>query len=108
MGDDQTDPPMGPEDIVVQLLRVLSDVDLEGLGEDLRRLDSATTRRAMTGASLLAEALTRATLGSPSVASALGAEFVDVPEHVPVRDRGQHIQIHDDETMTTTDHASEV
>lgn len=105
MRDDQTDPLGGPEDIVVQLLRVLSDVDLEGLGEDLRRLDSATTRRAMTGASLLAEALTRATLGADSVADVLGTELAEAPPHVPHRERGVRIEIQDDEATTTVSEA---
>ena len=70
---EHTDP--RPEDIVVQLLRVLSEVDIETLGDDLRRVDTATTRRAMTGASLLAEALTRATFASTTLADALGVEL---------------------------------
>ena len=105
---DQNEPLGGPEEIVVQLLRVLSEVDLEALGDDLRGLDTATTQRAMTGASLLAEALTRATLGSETVADALGTEFGGPASHVPHRERGQRITIHDDEVATaTTDHASE-
>lgn len=107
MADDTSEAPGGPEDIVIQLLRVLSEVDLEGLGDDLRRLDAATTRRAMTGASLLAEALTRATLGSEPVAEALGTEFSDAPAHVPHRDRGVRIEVHDDEAGTATDTTSE-
>lgn len=85
------------EDVVVQLLRVLSEVDLEGLGEDLRRLDDATTRRAMAGASLLAEALTRAAFGSAAVSEALGVELDEAPPHVPLRARGERVEVHDDE-----------
>ncbi|APH01262.1 hypothetical protein ASJ30_06640 [Janibacter indicus] len=85
------------EDVVVQLLQVLSEVDLEGLGEDLRRLDEATTRRAMTGASLLAEALTRAAFGSAAVSGALGVELDEAPPHVPLRSRGERVEVHDDE-----------
>lgn len=107
MVDDPTDPSGGAEDIVVQLLRVISEVDLEALGEDLRRLDSATTRRAMTGATLLAEALTRATLGSESMADLLGAEFADPAPHVPHRERGVRIEVHDDEAGTATETANE-
>ena len=105
---EHTDP--RPEDIVVQLLRVLSEVDIETLGDDLRRVDTATTRRAMTGASLLAEALTRATFASTTLADALGVELDEPIEHVPHRERGQRIRIHDDEAaaaVTDTDIASE-
>ena len=104
---DHSEPHGGPEEIVVQLLRVLSEVDLESLGDDLRGLDTATTQRAMTGASLLAEALTRATLGSQGVAGALGSEFGGPPSHVPLRERGQRITIHDDEVASATTDASE-
>lgn len=107
MAEDTTPPIPDPEEIVIQLLRVLSEVDIEALGEDLRQLDTASTRRAMTGATLLAEALTRATLGSATVAEALGTEFHTAPEHVPHRERGEHIRIHDDEATTATDSASE-
>lgn len=103
MVDATDDPTGGPEEIVVQLLRVLSEVDIEALGDDLRRLDTATTQRAMTGASLLAEALTRAALGSDTVADALGTEFTRAPEHVPHRDRGERIEIHDDEAAPADD-----
>lgn len=105
---EHTDP--RPEDIVVQLLRVLSEVDIETLGDDLRRVDTATTRRAMTGASLLAEALTRATFASTTLADALGVELDEPSEHVSHRERGQRIRIHDDEAaaaVTDTDIASE-
>lgn len=87
-------------EIIVQLLRVLSEVDLEGLGEDLQRLDDATTRRAVTGASLLAEAISRAVLGSDAVGGPLGVEFDERPPHVPLRSRGEHIEVHDDEAGT--------
>lgn len=96
-----------PQDVVVQLLRVLSEVDLDGLGEDLRRVDGATARRAMTGASMLAEALTRATFGSDTVADALGADFGDPPSHEPGRSAGVRIVVHDDEAATAMDPASE-
>ena len=69
----------------------------EGLGEDLRRLDDATTRRAMTGASLLAEALTRAAFGSDTLSGALGVTLDEAPPHVPLRSRGERIAVHDDE-----------
>ncbi|GAA8851550.1 hypothetical protein DUHN55_38050 [Helicobacter pylori] len=85
------------QDVVVQLLRVLSDVDLEGLGEDLRHLDDATTRRALTGASMLAEAITRAAFGSDTLSGALGVTLDEAPPHVPLRSRGERIAVHDDE-----------
>lgn len=107
MAEDTTPPLPDPGEIVIQLLRVLSEVDIEALGEDLRQLDTVATRRAMTGATLLAEALTRATLGSDTVADALGTQFHSVPDHVPHRERGEHIQIHDDEATTAIDSASE-
>lgn len=96
MGEDQ-DPLDEAHAVVVQLLRVLAELDLDGLGEDLRRLDHAASRRAVTGATLLAEAITRATLGAPPVAEALGVELDAPPEHVPVRARGVKIEVHDDE-----------
>lgn len=96
-----------PQDVVVQLLRVLSEVDLDGLGEDLRRVDGATARRAMTGASMLAEALTRATLGSDAVGGALGADFDEPPFHEPQRSPGVRITVHDDEATTAMDPTSE-
>lgn len=107
MDEQRTDPGGDPQDIVIQLLRVLSEVDLEGLGEDLRRLDSATTRRAMTGASLLAEAVTRAMLGSGALGEALDTEFSDAPAHVSHRARGVRIEVHDDEADPALDSASE-
>ena len=73
-----------PQDVVVQLLQVLSEVDLDGLGEDLRRVDGATARRAMTGASMLAEALTRATFGSETVADVLGTEISETATQFPM------------------------
>lgn len=89
-----------PEDVIVQLLRVLSEVDLDDLGEDLRQVDGPTARRAMTGASMLAEALTRATLGSETVADALGVDFdhgfAETP-HEGGRSPGIRITVHDDE-----------
>ncbi|HBO53870.1 hypothetical protein N5P18_16200 [Janibacter terrae] len=94
---DDPDPFGEAQAVVVQLLRVLAEVDLDGLGEDLRRLDNATSRRAVTGATLLAEAITRATLGAGPVADALGVELGAPPEHVPLRARGVRIQVHDDE-----------
>ena len=84
------------EDVVVQLLQVLSEVGLEGLGEDLRHLDDATTRRALTGASMLAEAITRAAFGSAAVSGALGVELDEAPPHVPLRSRGERVEVHDD------------
>lgn len=96
-----------PHDVVVQLLRILSEVDLDGLGEDLRRVDGATARRAMTGASMLAEALTRATFGSDTVADALGVDFGDPPFHEPQRSPGVRITVHDDEAATAMDSTSE-
>lgn len=96
-----------PQDVVVQLLQVLSEVDLDGLGEDLRRVDGATARRAMTGASMLAEALTRATVGSDAVADALGADFGDPPHHEPRRPAGVRIVVHDDEADAALDPMSE-
>lgn len=96
-----------PHDVVVQLLQVLSEVDLDGLGEDLRRVDGATARRAMTGASMLAEALTRATFGSDTVADALGVDFGDPPHHEPRRSAGVRITVHDDEATTDLHPASE-
>ena len=96
-----------PQDVVVQLLRILSEVDLDGLGEDLRRVDGATARRAMTGASMLAEALTRATFGGDTVADALGVDFGDPPFHEPQRSPGVRITVHDDEAATAMDSTSE-
>lgn len=96
-----------PQDVIVQLLRVLSEVDLDGLGEDLRHVDGATARQAMTGASMLAEALTRATFGSDTVADALGVDFGDPPFHEPQRSPGQRITVHDDEAATAMDSTSE-
>ncbi|NYF96814.1 hypothetical protein [Janibacter cremeus] len=96
-----------PQDVVVQLLRILSEVDLDGLGEDLRRVDGATARRAMTGASMLAEALTRATFGSNTVADAFGVDFGDPPFHEPQRSPGVRITVHDDEDTTALDTPSE-
>lgn len=86
-----------PQDVIVQLLRVLSHVDIEGLGEDLRDVDGATARRAMTGASMLAEALTQAVFGIDTVADALGVDFDDLPTHEPSRSPGVRITVHDDE-----------
>lgn len=102
--DETTD---DPQVVIIQLLRVLSEVDLDGLGEDLGRLDGATARRAMTGASMLAEALTRATLGNEAVTDALGVVFDEPEVEVPHRDRGQRIPIHDDEAETALDPTSE-
>ncbi|WP_338751988.1 hypothetical protein [Janibacter alittae] len=96
-----------PQDVVVQLLRVLSEVDLDGLGEDLRRVDGATARRAIAGASMLAEALTRATFGSETVADALGVDFGDPPFHEQQRSPGVRITVHDDDAATAIDPASE-
>lgn len=96
-----------PQDVIVQLLRVLSDVDLDDLGEELRRVDGATARRAMTGASMLAEALTRVTLGSDTVADALGVDFGDPPFHEPQRSPGVRITVHDDEATTAMNPMSE-
>ncbi|MGO4131605.1 hypothetical protein AB4028_09485 [Janibacter sp. RAF20_2_2] len=105
MADDTQD--TGAQEVVIQLLRVLSEIDVEALGDGLRQLDTATTRRAMTGASLLAEALTRATLGSDTVAAALGTELTEPPVHVPHRERGVRVTIHDDEAARADDSASE-
>lgn len=96
-----------PHVVLIQLLRVLSEVDLDGLGEDLGRLDGATARRAMTGASMLAEALTRATLGKESVTDALGVAFDEPETEAPLRARGQRIPIHDDEAEPALDPTSE-
>lgn len=101
--DEETD----PQDVIVQLLRVLSEVDLDGLGEDLRDLDGATVRRAMTGATMLAEALTRATLGSQGVVDALGVEFTETAAREPYRSRGVRIAVHDDEADAALDPTSE-
>lgn len=95
------------QDVIVQLLRVLSEVDLDGLGEDLRGLDGATARRAVTGATMLAEALTRATLGSHGVADALGVDLTEPEPHEPYRSRGVRIDVHDDEAATALDPTSE-
>ena len=96
MDDEGTD----PNAVVIQLLRVLSEIDIDGLGEDLRRIDGATARRAMTGASMLAEALTRATLGADSVTDALDVEFDTPPTHDTHRSQGVRIEVHDDEAET--------
>lgn len=96
-----------PQDVIVQLLRVLSEIDLDGVGEDLRRLDGATARRAMAGATMLAEALTRATLGSDAVAEVLGVDFGEPEVHAPYRSRGVRIDVHDDETNAALDPTSE-
>ncbi|WP_435198335.1 hypothetical protein [Janibacter sp. GS2] len=96
-----------PQDVIVQLLRVLSEIDLDGIGEDLRGLDGATARRAMAGATMLAEALTRATFGSEAVADALGVDFDDPGGHAPYRSRGVRIDVHDDETTAALDPTSE-
>lgn len=96
-----------PQDVIVQLLRVLSEVDLEGLGEDLQQVDGVTARRAMTGASMLAEALTRATLGAESVAGPLGVDFGDPDLREPQRSPGVRITVHDDEADTAMDSTSE-
>lgn len=101
--DEETD----PQDIIVQLLRVLSEVDLDGIGEDLRDLDRATTRRALAGATMLAEALTRATLGSHGVADALGVDFTESETHAPYRSSGVRIAVHDDEADVSLDPTSE-
>lgn len=95
------------QDVIVQLLRVLSEVDLDGIGEDLRDLDGATARRAMTGATMLAEALTRATLGSQGVVDALDVDFTESEPHEPYRSRGVRIDVHDDEAATALDPTSE-
>ncbi|HIZ99655.1 MAG TPA: hypothetical protein H9805_13905 [Candidatus Janibacter merdipullorum] len=100
---DETD----PQDVLVQLLRVLSEVDLEGMGEDLRDLDGATARRAVAGATMLAEALTRASLGSRGVADALGVDFTEPAAHEPYRSRGVRIAVHDDEADAALDPTSE-
>ena len=97
MGEARTPHGEGAEELVVQLLRVLSEIDLEELGDHLRRVDRATTRRAVTGATLLAEAVTRAALGADPVAEVLGTDFAEATTHVPHRDRGRRIEIHDDE-----------
>lgn len=96
-----------PHDVIVQLLRVLSEVDLEGLSEDLRRVDGATARRAVTGASMLAEALTRATLGSDTVADALGVDFQTPSFDEEPRRSGVRIVVHDDETVTDAESSRE-
>lgn len=101
--DEETD----PQDVIVQLLRVLSEVDLDGIGEDLRDLDGATARRAVAGATMLAEALTRATLGAQGVADALGVEFSEPDAHEPYRSRGVRVDVHDDEADATLDPTSE-
>lgn len=95
------------QDVIVQLLRVLSEVDLEGVGEDLRALDGATARRALTGATMLAEALTRATLGNETVADALGVDLTEPDPAEPYRSRGVRIEVEDDEAATTMDPPSE-
>ncbi|MGO1166547.1 MAG: hypothetical protein ACTMHL_08010 [Janibacter sp.] len=101
--DEETD----PQDVIVQLLRVLSEVDLDGIGEDLRALDGATARRAMAGATMLAEALTRATFGGEAVGEALGVDLSGPGEHEPYRSRGVRIDVHDDEADTALDPTSE-
>lgn len=95
------------QDVIVQLLRVLSEVDLDGVGEDLRDLDGATARRALTGATMLAEALTRATFGSEGVADALGVELTGPDVAEPYRSRGVRIDVEDDEDDVTMDSPSE-
>lgn len=95
------------QDAIVQLLRVLSEVDLDGIGDNLRDLDGATARRAMTGATMLAEALTRATLASQGVVDALGVELTESEPHEPYRSRGVRIDVHDDEAATALDPTSE-
>lgn len=95
------------QDAIVQLLRVLSEVDLDGIGDNLRDLDGATARRAMTGATMLAEALTRATLGSQGVVDALGVDLTESEPHEPYRSRGVRIDVHDDEAATALDPTSE-
>lgn len=96
-----------PRDVVIQLLRVLSEIDVEGLREDLRRVDGATARRALTGASMLAEALTRATVGSDALTDVLGVELDASGEPAPRRPRGGRIEIHDDEAALDLDPTSE-
>lgn len=98
-GPDEAD----PQDVVIQLLRMLSEVDLESLGEDLQQLDRATTQRAMTGASLLAEAITRATLGSDALGDVLGVELDEPSGHVSGDRRGERIEVHDDEVVDLGD-----
>lgn len=95
------------QDVIVQLLRVLSEVDLDGVGEDLRDLDGATARRALTGATMLAEALTRATFGSEGVADALGVDLTGPDVAEPYRSRGVRIDVEDDEDDVTMDSPSE-
>ena len=95
------------QDAIVQLLRVLSEVDLDGIGDNLRDLDGATARRAMTGATMLAEALTRATLASQGVVDALGVDLTESEPHEPYRSRGVRIDVHDDEAATALDPTSE-
>ena len=95
------------QDVIVQLLRVLSEVDLAGVGEDLRALDGATARRALTGATMLAEALTRATLGGQGAADALGVDLTEPEPHEPYRSRGVRIDVHDDEADAALDPTSE-
>ncbi len=105
MREDETTDPAGEQDVgdvVVQLLRILSEVDLEELGEDLRALDRVTTQQAMTGASLLAEAITRAMLGTEGVAGVLGVDLHEAPEYVPLTRRGVPIEVHDDDSVTGT------
>ena len=82
---------------VASLLRLLSEIDMDELGEDLRELDSATSQRALTGVSLLAEAITRAVLGADGVADVLGVDLDQVPEHTPHTQRGERIVVHDDD-----------
>lgn len=107
MSEERHEQGTDPNDVVIQLLRVLSEIDLEGLREDLRGVDAATARRAMTGASMLAEALTRATLGAEAVADALDVEFDSPPTHAAHRDRGVRIEVHDDEAATAFDPTNE-
>ena len=101
-----------PREVVIQLLRVLSEIDIDGLREDLRRVDGATARRAVTGASMLAEAVTRATLGPDALGDLVGAEFdapddVDAPGESGHRPRGERIEIHDDGAALGLDPTSE-
>ena len=103
MVDDGTE----TNDVVIQLLRVLSEIDLDGLREDLRQVDGATARRAMTGASLLAEALTRAMLGAEAMADAFDVEFDTPPAHGTHRSTGVRIEVHDDEVEAGVDVPSE-
>lgn len=103
-GDTEGAGPRGADvgDVVIQLLRMLSEVDLEALGDDLRRLDRTTSQQAMTGASLLAEAITRAVLGTDAVGDVLGVDLDGGAGHVPRAQRGELIEVHDDETVTGT------